>query len=581
MARFRWTVRGAAWHDLRIPIGYCRTKGQRAVERPMTRKVLGTTVGACVAFGAFLPSHLRQESDGPRLVVVISVDQMRADYFARFGGQFHGGLARLAADGAFFTNAHHGHGVTETAPGHATLSTGVYPSRSGIVSNDWWDRKKGGTVYAVEDRDSPILGDPIAPGRSPKNLERETVGDWLKRASRDSKVFSVATKDRAAVLMGGRRADGAYWYNPGNGRFITSRHYRKDYPEWVQAFNDSGLVDSYFETGWSRLASAEAYHLSREDDFPFEADSLRRTFPHEFPGESPGPDYYYGLQYTPFGDELTFAFARALVINEELGTDDEVDVLFFGASAADRVGHEYGPYSHEVQDYYLRLDRMLDEFFALLDERIGAANYVVALSADHGVHPFPEELSRRGLDAKRLSDEEWWTLLETAFLQALIRLDPMPQPSVLSLFPGGIVIRFPGSDVDDKQVRALRAQLAEVLRPHEFVEDVYTYDELREGEGDRPYFEAYQRSFYRDRTVDIIIRFKENYIRRTVPGGTTHFTPYEHDTHVPIIFMGAGIPAGEYGDRVVTVDFAPTVAAILGVRSPDDLDGRALEFVTP
>jgi predicted AlkP superfamily pyrophosphatase or phosphodiesterase len=547
----------------------------------MTSKAIGSTVGALAVVGALSGSSLRPQTDDLRLVVVISVDQMRPDYLERFGEQFDGGFARLAAQGTFFTDAHHDHAITETAPGHATLATGVVPARSGIVSNDWWDRKHGRAVYAVEDRGSPILGDTIAPGRSPDNLERETVGDWLKRASKNSKVFSVATKDRAAVLMGGKRADGVYWYNPGTGRFVTSRHYQKNYPEWVEEFNDGKLVDSYFAQGWSKFAPEEAYHLSREDDFRPEADSVHTTFPHSFLGEGPGPDYYYDLQYTPFGDELALTFARDLVINEELGTDDVVDLLLFSASAADRVGHEFGPYSQEIQDYYLRLDRWLGEFFTFLDDRVGVGNYVVALSSDHGVSPVPEEMSRRGLDAKRITAEEWWLLLEGAFLQALMKMDPLSQPSVVSLFPGGLVIRFPESHVSDEQMRTLRSLIAEALKVSELVEDVFTHDELREGKDDRPYFEAYLRSFHRERTPDLIIRFKKNYLRRVEPRGTTHYTPYAYDTHVPMIFMGPGISSGRYSERVLSVDFAPTVATILGVRPPDDLDGRILEQAVP
>ncbi|MCH6548134.1 MAG: alkaline phosphatase family protein [Gemmatimonadetes bacterium] len=351
-----------------------------------------------------------------RLFVVLSVDQMRFDFLERFGHLYKGGLARLLEEGAVYTDAYQDHFYTSTAAGHATISTGVFPSRSGIVANSWWDRKARRRVYAVADPKSPIVDRPDLAGRSPANMQRNALGDWLKRESRESKVFSVSLKDRSAITMGGERPDGVYWYDSDAGRFITSEYYLDAVPEWVREFNDAKLADGYFEKEWTRLLPEEAYSASREDSFPFESDGVDVTFPHRFdiPADSEAEEipesmrprypslYYDELKRTPFVDELTFAFIERMIVSEQLGADDVPDLLFVGASAADYIGHRYGPLSQETQDYYLRLDQRLDEFLNFLDATVGEGRFALVLTSDHGVLPIPEELARQGIDAKRI-----------------------------------------------------------------------------------------------------------------------------------------------------------------------------------
>jgi hypothetical protein len=246
-------------------------------------------------------------------------------------------------------------------------------------------------------------------------MQRDALGDWLKRDSRESKVFSVTLKDRSAITIGGDRPDGVYWYDSDAGRFITSEYYRETVPDWVREFNDAKLADEYATQEWTRLLPEEAYRASREDNFSFENDGIDVTFPHRFditvedaadPADLTRPRYpawYYNeLKRTPFADELAFAFIERLIVNEQLGADDVPDILFAGASAADYIGHRYGPLSQEIQDYYRRLDQMLDEFPNFLDATIGEGRYALVLTSDHGVLPIPEELARQGMDAKRI-----------------------------------------------------------------------------------------------------------------------------------------------------------------------------------
>jgi len=515
----------------------------------------------------------------PRLVVVLVVDQMRADYLDRFAGLFTSGLRQMVEEGAVFTEARHDHAFTATAPGHATLASGVYPARSGIVANDWWDRRAARRVYAVEDTTEPVLDHPDLEGRSPRNLLRTTVADWLKAASPNSLVFSVAIKDRVAVLLGGHHPDGAYWYDYRTGRYVTSAYYEPSYPDWIGMFNDSGPVPGFLGKTWTKMAPDSAYVLSREDSFPAEHHGVRTTFPHPVDVGDTTVPVYEELARTPFGDMATLTLARRAVEELHLGADATPDLLFIGASSADLIGHRYGPRSQEVEDYYLRLDRMVGDLLAFFDDRIGRDGYVVVLSADHGVAMMPEEAVRHGYPgAERLNANAFRTELVSGF-RAGLQDAQIFQPPRLSFQSVGLVFRFGDEAVTEAQRMTLRTDVAHSLLGAPAIVKTYTYDQLLRGETDDPdYGGLFLHSFHPDRAGDVVIRFRKHDIFPDVIPAT-HGSPYDYDRHVPLIFFGGGIPHRVITRQVRTVDVAPTVAGLLGVIPPDDLDGHALPEV--
>lgn len=534
--------------------------------------VLGLTA---LLFNSCLQS-CKSKSQPPKLAVVIVVDQMRPDHLTRFASLYEGGLARLLAEGAIYEEAHHDHAATETAVGHATISSGVFPSKHGIIGNDFYQRSIKKNVYAAEDSASKILGAPEMSGRSPLLLQTSTIGEWLKAANSNSKVFAVARKDRSAIMMAGHHPDGAYWYNSRNGQFITSTYYRQDYPEWVQSFNAAGHADVYFENGWERAFPADAYHLAHEDDFPFEYDGVHTTFPHRFSDFSEAPDsrYYSMLTATPFGDELVFKFAKELFINENIGSDEHPDLLFIGCSAADAIGHAFGPNSQEAEDYYLRLDQYLADVFAFLDERVGKQNYTVVLSSDHGVLPLPEELARRGFPARRLPSDSVRQVVNDAVAAVAAEL-ALPASPVFG-YNHGLLCDYtvlPAHVTQSEFEQALTAKLQEL----DFIAEVFTRDELAAGATDgRALMELYVHNYYPDRGADVILCPKEYTLITSSKFGTSHGSPYHYDTHVPLVFAGAGISPARHEEKVRTVDIAPTLAALLGLTPPPDLDGRNL-----
>lgn len=338
----------------------------------------------------------------PRLVLFVSVDQMRFDYLTRFAPLFKDGFKTLLARGAVFSEAYYRHANTETGPGHSVLLSGRHASASGIVANAWYDRLRHASVNVVDD---PVQAPVGGQGRaaSPANFLGVSVGDLLKKISPDSRVFGVSLKDRAAVLMGGRRADGAFWYDASSGRFMTSTYYVKRAPEWLDTWNGERQADAFFGKLWTRLLPDEAVYrrYAGEDAVVGEGDGQNDIFPHAIPGAAQSSLFYDELRRTPFADELTLDVALRVVDAYGLGRGSATDLLAVGFSATDVIGHTYGADSQEILDQLLRLDGLLGRLFREADARVGPGHTLIGLSADHGSMPLVEVLKARGIDARR------------------------------------------------------------------------------------------------------------------------------------------------------------------------------------
>ncbi|MDA2929982.1 alkaline phosphatase family protein [Acidobacteria bacterium AH-259-O06] len=363
-------------------------------------------------FGNLLPGQ-KARSQKPSLVVVIVIDGFRHDYLTRFKSQFsRGGFEFLLGRGANFINAHVNHLRASTGAGHATILTGASGHLSGIVDNEWYDRSLHRNVNCVEDPSAPFLGEDHGAkdktaGRSPKSLNVSTVGDQLRLATNlRSKVVGISYKDRAAILLGGRLANAAYWWEPTTGDFVSSTYYMNELPKWVKRFNQEKFVNQFFRRHWDKLLDDHAYAVSRADSFPHEMDykGMGIVFPHLVDGSSKNPDkeFYEAFSHTPWADSHLAAFAKAVIENENLGNGDFTDILAISFSATDRIGHLFGPYSVEIQDQVLRLDRLLKDLFAYLDKKIGVNNIIIALTADHGTGPIPEYMAGLNIDGGRI-----------------------------------------------------------------------------------------------------------------------------------------------------------------------------------
>jgi predicted AlkP superfamily pyrophosphatase or phosphodiesterase len=519
-----------------------------------------------------------QAVDGsPKLVVLLVVDQMRADYLTRFSGALRGGLAKMLEEGAVFAQARHDHAITTTAVGHSTIGTGCFPAHHGIVGNSWYDRDLKRAVLSCEDSTTILVGYPGTTGRSPRLMRREGVGDWVKRASPRSKVYAAALKDRSAVGLGGYHPDGVYWYNGKDGHFVSSSYYLQAYPAWLDSFNQARQPDAYYAVGWEKLGPETAYDLAGPDEFGAEKGLGGATFPHRFSAVAPRADtsaYYGAFGRTPMGDEYLLEFARTLVLRERVGADADPDLLLLSCSAADAVGHDFGPDSQEIADYYLRLDQYLGSFFAFLDQQVGRGQYTVVLTADHGVMPLPEALKQQGVKARRVPRARFLEELDKA-LKGAARDVGLEAP-LMAVYNAGVFLNFAEADSLGLDRSELRRRVAARMARIKYLEEAYTWDDLAGPPVDRPFFALFQRSFYPERMPDLMLRFQENVLLSATATGTDHGSPYAYDTDVPLVFGGWGVAPGGHSEPVRTVDIAPSIADLVETLVPSEVDGRSL-----
>src|SRR6266702_7196138 len=470
----------------------------------------------------------------PRLVVVITVDQLRPDYFDRYRTQLISGLASLVKQGADFTDAYQDHAVTETAPGHATILSGRWPAHTGIVRNS----------VGVQDSTAPLLG-VAGPGASPARFRGSTLFDWLKAAEPGARALSVSRKDRGAILPIGRARQEVYWYQ--DGLFTTSRYYADSLPGWVREFNARRIPFRAAGRLWTLLLPERDY--PEPDSVPYENGGQELTFPHRLPADSALAAV--ALAGIPTMDSLTLAFALEGVRALQLGGRGATDLLAVSLSTTDAVGHAYGPDSREIHDEVVRLDRYLGRFLEQLFVRYGRNNVLVVLTADHGVTPYPERSRAMGHPgAVRVIPDSIIQSVNAALDQRAGGGDWLQFESGMLLLSDRAKLVAQGVNVDSvvadvgTRLRAL-AGVAHVNRPAD----------LTAKDTADPVLRRWMHQVPRDGGVELVVTLKPYSIWSypNVPIAM-HGQPTELDSHVPLILWGPGIRRGVYDGRVSTVD---------------------------
>lgn len=545
-------------------------------------------VSTLLAFGPL------QAQETPKLVLQITVDQLRGDLISRYGaGMGPDGFHRLLDTGTYFSDAHHRHANTETIVGHTTLSTGADPAIHGMVANLWFDRESGQQFYNVQDPDFPLVGasgvdqdaeiDPTqraatTDGRSPRNILSSTIADEMKmHFGPQTKVFGVSIKDRGAIAMAGH-AGQAYWFSKSEGRFVTSSFYRQDYPEWVTDWNKSGKVGAYANTFWTLRDARESYSFGDRDDQPWETDipGFSRVFPHDF--GAPDNSYYTTLlTLSPAGDELTVDFTKALIEAENLGADPFPDYLSVSLSSTDYVGHIFGPSSLEAEDNMRRLDDTLGDLLGFVDAKVGLENTLVVLSADHGAPEHPAYLAQHGIqaatfDSERVDTEPGFVRLTDLFGvgEGLVRNFSNPY------------IYLDQQKIADRGLDAAKVadSVAEELVKLPGIARAIPSIRLRRGQVAKDMIsDAVKANFHPARSGDLYVVFEPHVFIADFDGLTVasaHGSPWRYDSYVPVIFAGPGIAATEVARRIHTVDVAPTIAAYLGIKMPSGASGIPL-----
>ncbi len=493
----------------------------------------------------------------PRLVLLLIVDQCRADYLERFRPLLTHGFDRLLRESVVFTNTHHDHASTKTAPGHATLGTGAHPSRHGIISNSWRDLGSGEWIDSDDD-------DRWTRDKSPHRLLVPTLSDRLKELWPESKAFGASGKSRGAILPVGRNADGAFWFDDDfeTGHYVTSTYYGETPPAWLEAFNERELPNQAFGTLWEPLPEV----VERGAEFGIEA--LDRGLVYEQLPRAigratlhPNEAFYYFFYRSPFSDGYLGELAKTVIVEEELGADAFPDTLALSFSALDLVGHSYGPDSPEVLDTLLRLDQTLGELLDFIDERIGLENTLVTLSADHGVVPVPEVND----GGHRFAHEE-----NICFQRVPRRL--REELGEADWFRYDLVVDEEVAAAQGVPVADVEAAARRLIEACPGVERVFTSTELTRAPTGDAMEQLFRNSHYAGRSPNLEVQILAGSVGAT-SATTTHGSPYPYDTRVPWLLRtpdGAGRTVEE---RVATVDVVPTLAGLLGIEMTAELDG--------
>ncbi|HMW33881.1 MAG TPA: alkaline phosphatase family protein [bacterium] len=523
----------------------------------------------------------------PRLIVFIALDQFRYDYLTRFSTHFGAnGFNYLLNGGASFANCLYEQATTHTSVGHATMMSGTLPYRHGIIANYWWSRELHRYIYAPEDTLAPILGiekQKATDGRSPRNFSGINFADALREKTNGrAKVFSVSNKDRSAVLMGGKNPNGAYWMVKNRGGFYTSAYYMNDYPVWVKEYNAQKPADKYFGMSWEMLLDKEKYPTMKPEilrllDLP--SSGFGHSFPHPLKGltsDRPDTMYYKELIHTPFASEMVLDFAKAIVQNEALGSDEITDILCISLSANDEIGHSFGPSSPEVMDITVQTDRLLARFFKYINTAVKEEDVLYVLTSDHGVPFFPEEMADRGVTAARVHPRKLAAVADSIMALKYGKLplgkqyvDRIAYPDLY--FDGRVLAE---KKIDKEEASDYISAVFEQSLP--IIYRAYSGTRLKRGlVPSDPISEAVRKSFHSRLSGDVVIVLKPFHVWDSNGLGTEHSLPYAYDAQVPLIFKGKRwIKSGLYKDEVAPTDIVPVLSVITGCEDPGGRDGQ-------
>jgi predicted AlkP superfamily pyrophosphatase or phosphodiesterase len=519
---------------------------------------------------ALLFAQTPAPSPRPRLVVLISVDQMRGDYIDKFQHQWTKGLKRLVTEGAWFRQADYPYYNTVTCPGHASISTGTVPAVHGMVLNQWWERDNSRLVSCTDDESQQLItyGMPVkGVGHSAKYLMSTTLADEMRlQLSAAPRVVSISLKARSAITLGGRRPDVVVWLDEQDGEWVTSTAFAKAPVPFIAGYVKAHPLQNEMGRRWDRSLPKDQYLYDGSPEGRQRTALITKDFPHIVKGDGSevAGAFTDAWESSPHSDAYLAGLAGASLDGLTLGRGPGADYLAISFSALDKVGHDFGPDSHEVQDVLIHLDREIGVLLDKLDRDVGRGNYVVGLSADHGVSPVPERVKARGFDAGRINTVAVGRVIDEVLARQLGGGAYRTRVIYNDIyFNEGVYLKL------SQNPKAMEAVL-ESVRKTQGVWRVYRKEQLS---GTDPLTRPSALSHFEGRSGDIMMLGRAYWI--TSSSTTTHGTGHRYDTRVPVLLFGAGIKRGEYLQPAAPIDLAPTLAHLLGVTLPD-AHGRVL-----
>jgi len=535
-------------------------------------------VAICFLFNFSLNAQNNAPSK-PKLVVGIVVDQMRYDYLKRFDKKFgNQGFKRLLNEGYALNNTHFNYIPTYTAVGHTSIYTGTTPFYHGVISNDWYDKYLKKSIYCVDDERYETVGALQGGKKSPFRMLTTTVTDQLHLAqNRHGKTIGISIKDRSAILPVGHTANAAYWFEGKEyGYFITSTFYMKALPKWVNDFNQSGVAKKYLETPWETKYPINTYTESIADDNIFEGmfkGETSPTFPHNIPKLQETNGGYDILKATPQGNALVEDFAEVAILSENLGKSNDTDFLALSFSSTDYIGHQYGVDSKEVEDTYIRLDADIADLLMFLDKHVGKGNYTVFLTADHAAVQVPAYLSSLKIPAGYLNPKLLESRINEITKAYFNATDLFENVSNYQIFLNYQKIKDLGLNIIN-----VENVLADELITYDGVYKTITAHTLQTTSFNGGVMQLLQNGYNQKFSGDVLlIPFP---LTIAYPHtGSTHGSGYNDDTHVPLIFYGAGIKKGVSNAYYPITAIAPTISTLLGIEFPSASFGIVIDEV--
>lgn len=515
----------------------------------------------------------QRKTERPKLVVGVCVDQLRWDYLHRFYDRFGtGGFQRLMEEGYSYENAFINYAPSVTAAGHASIYTGTTPALHGIAGNDWITDVNNLQTNAVKDTIFKTIGSNSDRGKAaPLKLLSTTIGDELRLSNHfASRVYSIAWKDRASVIPGGRGANAAYWFDDKTGKWVSSSYYMNTLPGWLEDYNSKLNADSLMGISWSLIKPAASYVNTGEDaaswerNFPGES---RPAFPHSFSKDEKGG--YSNLGLSPQSQKLSFDLARSLIEDEKMGAGRYTDMLCLSLSTLDQVGHLTAPNSLEIEDLMIRLDQELGRFIRFLDKTIGQDNYLIFLTSDHGVAHSTGFMIEKKLSAGNLPlrsmVKEWNDSCYRKF-----GVEPVLNVLNYQVYLDEEKIRRTGNDIS-----LVEKYIMQNIRKREEVLQVFSYREMEKVILPEKVMQMFVNGYVAGRSGDIQIILKPGFTDRFSQGGD-HASWYNYDTKIPVLIYGWHIPVGRSYRRISITDIAPTISALLGIQPPSAATGEVL-----
>ncbi len=525
----------------------------------------------------------RCQKESPKIIIGIVVDQMCYDYLYRFEKNYsEDGFKKLMNEGSHLKNMHFNYIPTYTGPGHASIYTGTTPSSHGIIANDWLERSSNQSVNCVGDNSvKGIESSPTYGSSSPKRLNTNTVTDLLKMSNPESKVISMSIKDRGAILPGGHKSDGTYWFDYGKGTFITSSYYKTELPKWLQDFNQKNNA-TYYANVWTPLLEEDAYSVL--DDSPYErilGGKTTPTFPYDIPSLCVTNSSLQPFTMSPYANTMLTDLALSAIKHENLGQDEYPDMICISYSSPDIAGHAFGPDSKEIEDMYIRLDIDLARFLKSLEDSFGSEGFTLFLTADHGVVTVPQKLVDEGLPGGYVFVDEIINKLR-ASCESRFGIDFIMGQDNLNIYLDYDLLENSKDSIDINQVLTLLEKeisgiegVKQTARGSELIKRIKSEDHL---------IQMLREGFDPKRSGDLLLILEYGYLPKSSLSlnphqGTSHGSGYTYDTHVPCLWYGSGIKNKETLQRLNITDIGPTLLELLNLPKSESISGSPINAI--